>query len=756
MKSKYKEFIDSKRITDTETGFDIDPCAINSQLFDFQKSLVQWALKRGRAAVFADCGLGKTPMQLEWAKHVVEHTDRPALIFAPLAVSFQTQREGKKFGIGVTVCRSQEDVRPGLNITNYEMIHKFKPESFSALVLDESSILKGLYGKFRSAVTDFALQVPYRLACTATPAPNDTMEIVNHAEFLGIMTTKEVYALFFTQDFTATAHKWRLKKYAEKDFWKWLASWARALRMPSDLGFENNGFVLPKLKTHQHTTAIDQFSNGMLFVVEANTLDEQRQSRRDSLDPRIEITKGLACSNDDQWLIWCDLNIESQAATKAINGAVEITGSDSVEHKEKAMMDFAAGKVRVLVTKPLIAGFGLNWQNCHNVIFLGLSHSFEKYYQAIRRCWRFGQSHEVNAHVVISESDGAVVRNIQRKEEHATEIFTQLLNNLGEFQTMKSRREEAEYLEDEITGKGWKAYLGDSVATIDRINDESVGLSVFSPPFPGMYVYSNSPHDMGNVKDIDEMIEHFKFLVGPDKLLRVTMPGRICAVHLSQALAFKHTDGHVGMKDFRGKVISTMEDAGWIYYGEVAIDKNPQLKAMRTKDQGLLFKTLATDASKARPALADYVLQFKKPGDNPKPIKAGRKGNTAGWITNDQWIEWAAPVWYRQTDMLPGGIRESDVLNFRDGRTEQDERHLCPLQLGVIERCILLWSNPGEVVYSPFLGVGSEGYEAIRLGRQFVGGELKKSYFDLAVMNLREAEKLSAQDDLFATMGGAQ
>jgi hypothetical protein len=754
MNKAYQDFIDSKRIVDTDAGFDVSLDAINPQLFDFQKYLVQWALKRGRSAVFADCGLGKTPIQLEWAKHIVNKTNRPALIFAPLAVSFQTQREGEKFGIPVTICRSQDDVQPGINITNYEMIHKFKPTAFSAVVLDESSILKGLYGKFRQAVTDFALQIPFRLACTATPAPNDTMEIVNHAEFLGVMTTKEVYALFFTQDFTATSHKWRLKKYAEKDFWKWLASWTRALRMPTDLGFDNNGFILPELKIHQHTTEIQQFANGMLFVVEANTLDEQRQSRKESLEQRIARCVELIGDSDEQWLIWCDLNIESQAATKAIPGAVEITGSDSTDHKEKAPMDFVAGKIRILVTKPLIAGFGLNLQNCHNVIFLGLSHSFEKYYQAIRRCWRFGQQHEVNAHIVISESDGAVVRNIQRKEEQATEIFTQLLLNLGEFQTMKSKREEAEYIESEISGKGWTLYLGDSVSTIDRLETDSVGLSVFSPPFPSMYVYTNSPHDMGNVKNIDEMLQHFGFLASPEKLLRITMPGRICAIHLTQGLAFKHSDGYVGLKDFRGRVISTMENGGWIYYGEVAIDKDPQLKALRTKDQGLLFQTLNKDSSKSRMAMADYVLQFKKPGDNPVPVRAGKadhlkNSNEKGWITNKEWIEWAAPIWYRQTDFMPGGIRESDVLNVRTGaRTEEDERHLCPLQLGVIERCILLWSNPGELVYSPFAGIGSEGYEALRLNRRFVGGELKKSYFDVAVSNLREAEKLSSQDDL--------
>lgn len=290
-------------------------------------------------------------------------------------------------------------------------------------------------------------------------------------------------------------------------------------------------------------------------------------------------------------------------------------------------------------------------------------------------------------------------------------------------------------------GDRWTLLHGDCVERSREISTESVGLSVFSPPFPGMYVYSDSPRDMGNARSIGELIEHYGYLI--PELLRITMPGRSCCVHLCQSITVKYLDGYSGIKDFRGAVIEAMEAAGWIYYGEVCIDKDPQVKAIRTKDQGLLFKSLASDSSRMHMALADYLLQFRKPGDNPEPIRAGiseRYGNPDGWITAEEWIEWAAPVWYRAGENYPGGIRETDVLNVAVARDDRDERHIAPLQLGVIERAVKLWSNPGDLVFSPFAGIGSEGYMALKLGRRFAGVELKRSYFDTACRNLTDAE----------------
>lgn len=306
----------------------------------------------------------------------------------------------------------------------------------------------------------------------------------------------------------------------------------------------------------------------------------------------------------------------------------------------------------------------------------------------------------------------------------------------------KTIKQSAQYNEDVTQAERWTLYLGDCISILPTLPDESVDLTVFSPPFPGMYAYTNSPRDIGNCKDIDEMLAHFRYVI--PELLRVMKPGRSCCLHLTQAVAFKGVDGYIGLKDFRGKVIAAMEEAGWIYYGEVCIDKDPQVKAIRTKDRGLLFKSLATDSANMHMALADYLLQFRKPGDNAVPIRAGiseKYENTDGWITPEEWIEWAAPVWYRQTEGLPGGIRETDVLNVAVAREQDDERHLCPLQLGVIERSVKLWSAPGETVFSPFAGIGSEGHEALRLGRKFIGIELKRSYYETACVNLKRAEE---------------
>lgn len=755
----YEDFIESKRIVAQPSGFDVSSEAINPMLFGFQRDIVRWALRRGKAAIFADCGLGKTPMQLEWSKHVVAHTDGNVLILAPLAVSQQTVREGQKFGIQAHICKTGTDVQPGINITNYDRLHHFSPDDFAGIVLDESSILKAQFGMMRHEITDFASAIPFRLAASATPAPNDLIELINHAEFFGIMTEAEIKALFFTQDGNSS-NTFRLRRHAEQAFWKWMASWAVALRRPSDLGYDDNDFILPSCNVHQVTVDLEAFQTGMLFAVEAVGLDEQRKARKASLGDRVQAAAELVNGNDEPWLVWCDLNDESAALAKAIPGAVEVVGSDSREYKEDAMLGFADGRYRVLVSKPSICGWGMNFQHCANVAFVGLSHSYEQYYQAVRRSWRFGQKRKVNVYVITSTADGSVVQNIERKEQQAMNMFENIVHHMSvNTDLAATKREEMPYREDVATGRDWTLYLGDSVKTIDTLADNSVGLSIFSPPFPGMYVYTNSPYDMGNVKSIDEMIEQFRFLAG--KLLRVMMPGRNTFVHITQGVAQKARDGYIGLKDFRGKMIAMMEDEGWIYYGETVIDKDPQLKATRTKDHGLMFNSLVRDAARMHCALPDYLLQFRKPGENPEPIHAGMHNGAGGWVTNYEWILWARPVWYAADyqpgtwrkdyngDGCPDGIRETDVLNVAVARDTNDERHLCPLQLPVIERVVKIWSNPGDVVYSPFAGIGSEGYVALQNNRRFVGCELKESYFKVAQRNLDRALKERSQATLF-------
>lgn len=405
----YEDFLESKKIKVVPSGFDCKD--INPKLFKFQHDIVCWALRKGKACIFAGTGLGKTPMQLEWARQVCNHTGGDVLILAPLAVASQTVREGEKFGIKVKQCRSQADVESGINIANYEILHKFDPSHFVGIVLDESSILKSFEGKFRNLIIESFQETPYKLACTATPSPNDTMELMNHAEFLGVMSRTEALAMWFVHDGGRTS-QWRLKGHAIQSFWSWVASWAVMMNMPSDLGYDDNGFILPPLNIHQIIVDDEGYA-----VKEAQTLQDRRRARTDSIDLRVSKVAEIVNGMDESWLVWCDLNKESDMLTKAIKGAIDIKGSHDPEYKSEKMNGFSSQNVKILVTKPSIAGFGMNWQHCHNMVFTGLSDSFEQYYQAVRRCWRFGQTQSVNVYVVTSIKEGAVVKNIERKEK---------------------------------------------------------------------------------------------------------------------------------------------------------------------------------------------------------------------------------------------------------------------------------------------------------------------------------------------------
>lgn len=409
----YEDFLNQKATVWQSCGFEAKD--FNPALYDFQRDIVRWALAKGRAAIFADCGLGKTLMQLEWARQVHEHTGGNVLILAPLAVADQTKAEGETFGIEVHICADAAAVQPGINITNYEKLDRFQNVTFSGVVLDESSILKSFTGKIRTALIDRFASVPYRLACTATPAPNDYMELGNHAEFLGVMSRNEMLSMYFVHDGGDTS-KWRLKGHAEDVFWQWLGSWAVVLNNPADLGYDGTGYNLPALHIHEVIVDADE------VVRDAMTLTQRRQARKDSLPERCRAAADLVNASSEQWLVWCDLNDESKLLTELIDGAVEVKGSDKASHKSDAMLDFSMDFIKCLVTKPSIAGFGMNWQQCHNMIFVGLSDSYEQYYQALRRCWRFGQEEEVHAYIIISAKEGAVKENIERKQADAEKM----------------------------------------------------------------------------------------------------------------------------------------------------------------------------------------------------------------------------------------------------------------------------------------------------------------------------------------------
>lgn len=750
----YQLFLANKINKTRSYGIDVPDSAIHPTLFSFQRDITRWACAKGRAAVFADTGLGKTFIQLEWARLIGQTT----LIVAPLSVARQTVREGRKINCDVRYVRSQTDIAPDhrIYITNYEMLEHFDPAAFGAVVLDESSILKSLDGSTRRKLTEMFADTPYRLACTATPAPNDRSEIGNHSEFLGYATTAEMLAMFFIHANKViemevngkvlrrklgndNGQEWRLKHHAHDAFFRWLSSWAMSIRKPSDLGYDDNGYILPPLSITPHWLEHDYQPEGSLVFTGLKGVTDRRRVRRSTADTRIAAAIDMVSSSGDQWLVWCDLNDESARLAAAIPGAVEVKGSDDPEYKAATIEAFQDGQYRVLVTKPRIAGFGMNFQNAPNQCFVGLSDSWEQFYQAIRRSYRFGQTRPVNIHIVLTEIEREIYDNIMRKEALATEMSTQLIDAVRGYEANELHAAgpvtNGTYNTATFTGTDWTAMLGDSSERLTEIADNSIDLSVYSPPFADLYTYSNSERDLGNSRNWPEFFGHYDFIIR--QLLRVAKPGRMTCVHVADIPAMAVKDGYIGLKDFPGAVIQAYESAGWIFYGRAIVAKNPQAQAIRTKAKALLFVQLAKDSAASRPAILDQILIFAKPGENAVPITPVANGE----IDNEKWIDWAGGIWL--------GIQESDTLQYQNARNESDEKHICPLQLGTIERCIKLYSNPGETVLTPFMGIGSEAYQAVKFGRRAIGIELKESYFREAVINLRRAEENKNQRTLF-------
>jgi len=411
----YEEFLKTKDFKTVRSGFECDE--LNENLFDYQKAIVKWALRKGRCALFEDTGMGKTIQQLAWADAVCKHTNGSVLILAPLAVSKQTVKEAERFGITAKLAESQEDCIQGINVTNYEKIHKFDTDEFQGIVLDESSIMKSYSGKTTKELQERFIHTPYKLCCTATPSPNDYTEIGTTCEFLGVMPRSEMLSTFFINDMLKEHIGWRLKKHAEKEFFKWMATWAMTIDNPSNIGFDGSAFILPELNIQTHILDSEPDEN-RLFAAFAETLTERRQARKKSLADRVKLTNEIV-KDTEQCLVWCDFNYESEELKNTIPDSVEVKGSDTSQHKENAMIGFSNGTVKTLISKPSICGFGMNWQNCHDMVFCGLSDSFEQFYQAVRRCYRFGQTKQVNVHVIISEAETNVLTNIQRKQaEH--------------------------------------------------------------------------------------------------------------------------------------------------------------------------------------------------------------------------------------------------------------------------------------------------------------------------------------------------
>lgn len=725
----YDQFIQAKSRKPQSHGF--EPMPFTAPLFDWQAHVVTWAVKQGRAALFEDCGLGKTIQQLEWANQVKLKTSGNVLILTPLAVAHQTASEAAHFGISATVVESDEQcTATGIYITNYEKLEKFNAADFAGVVLDESSILKNFTGKTRKKLTDEFANTPYRLACTATPAPNDYMEFGQHAEFLGVMPSNEMLSRWFIND-TMNFGSYRLKGHAEADFWKWVSTWAACISNPADIGFDGTAYELPSLSLRPVFVGVDESEGaeeGELFRATSLNATTIHKEMRISNGPRCEAAAEIVNGHDRPAIVWCNTNYEADLLKKLLPEAVEVRGSDTAKEKEAKLDSFSGGAKRVIITKPGVAGYGLNWQHCADVVFVGLSYSFEDFYQALRRSYRFGQKSEVRATVIQGRNEQSILSVVQAKIE-AHKRMQESMKQAAKY--FRNENDKALTMKTDITtetGGGWTIANADCVRLAKSLPDNHIDFSIYSPPFASLYIYSADAQDMGNCKDDAQFMEHYKFLIA--EKLRITKPGCLSAVHCKNLVNYTNRDGMAGMRDFRGEIIRAHVEAGWAYHAEVTIWKDPVIEMQRTKAQGLLYKQLRQNSKYTRTGMAEYLMIFRKWGE-PEQMKEGPVKHTSESFPLDQWQQWASPVWM--------DIQQTRVLNVRSARDAQDEKHLCPLQLDVIERAVTLWSNHGDLVYSPFTGIGSEGVGSLQLGRRFIGSELKESYFKQACGNLANA-----------------
>lgn len=729
---EYIDFLKTKQIAVEASGFEVSENEINSMLFPFQKYCVRRALKVGRFAMFEDCGLGKTIQQLEWADKVKNHIDKPVLILAPLGVIGQTIKEGAKFGyevteLGLTVF--DQDLKVGIYITNYDNMENIDAYLFGGVILDESSILKNFAGKTKQALIDSFKDTPYKLCCTATPSPNDTTELCNHAEFLNVMTRNEMLAMYFVHDGGSTSD-WRLKGHAKQDFWDFVSTWSVMLSKPGDIGFDNAGYDLPPLNIIEEYVHTEKRDNGMLFNDVAVSATEYHKELRTTINERLNRVAEIVNGSTDSFIVWIGHDEEGQYLRNLIPDSVEVKGSDNKGLKKERLLGFGNGDFRVLITKLKIAQFGLNYQNCHNQIFASLDFSFESTYQGIRRSYRFGQDNEVNIYLIATDTMQNVRKSFDEKQKAFNSMqasMTKAMNrNINNNINLKKMEVEKVYSSDYCDIR-----LGDCVQLIQDVPDESVGFSIFSPPFAELYTYSDKLEDMGNSKDYREFFTAFKFLV--KELYRVMWSGRNVAVHCMDLPIQKGKEGYIGLRDFSGMILEAFTEVGFIYHSRVTIWKNPVTEMQRTKALGLLHKQVKKDASMSRVGIPDYLMVFRKEGVHDHPVRCN--------ISVDTWQKYASPVWM--------DIDYSNTLNGSKARGGNDEKHICPLQLGTIERAITLWTNEGDTVLTPFLGIGSEVFQSIKMNRFGIGFELKESYFNEAINNCKFAEMEKKQHQLF-------
>lgn len=777
----YQSFLASKHPATPRTGFTVAPSDINSKLFLFQADITRWALSLGKAAIFAERGLGKTAMELEWARHVVTHTGGPVLGLTPLAVAPQHVAEGHKFGIEVRHIEDGSEVDgPGIYVTNYERLHRFDVSLFPGVFLDESGILKH-YSKTFFGLTDLFGNTPYRLCATATPAPNDFVELGNHSMFLGIMHFKDMMARWFVGE-GDVARVSRLREHGRADFWRWLTSWAVCISHPRDLGadYDMSGFDLPGLDIIPHRLAAPEASirrawdNGQLLPDDSLNSTSLHRVKRESLADRVKEVRTIVDSvpAEDAIAIWCDTDYEADALKTSLPEAIEVRGSHSAHIKEERLTAFGEGRERILITKPEVAGYGLNYQHCHHTIFAGVSYSFEQFYQALGRFDRYGQTQRVQAHVIYSETEGDIMQALDRKRKAFAEMQAEMNAAMHEHGLFREDNK-AVFTQTEFAksaGKNFTFYLGDCVEVMRGLPDNSVDLTVSSIPFGSLYVYSDKAADVGNAASKEEFFEHLAFVIREN--LRLTRPGRCCAVHVKDLPLFQNRDGVMGIDPFSDDVTAAYRREGWVLQSRVTIEKDPVIEMQKTNSHGLLMKNWKERAELLRVGLPDYVLIFQKPGDvresrvqhdpndetyfgdNPPASHEWLSLPTRGKGDNNYnlpiWQRYANPNWSDVVvPLVWTDIDQTDVLNYLVAKADKDQRHICPLQLGLIGRLIHWKSNPGDVVFDPFGGIGSTGVKALEMNRRFVGIELKPEYHSLGTKYLKEAELLANQPTLF-------
>ena len=736
---EYKEFLETKKKSFIESGFDISEDDLNPKLKDFQKYCIKIALKKGRFALFEDCGLGKTFQQLEWAKQVNNKTNKPVLILAPLAVVAQTIKEGSKFGINIELLNTNIGnpigSLTGIYISNYEQLKNIDSSVFSGVVLDESSILKGKDGKLSNLIISTFKKTEYKLACTATSSPNSHLELGMHVQFLGFDTYENMKSMFFVQDHQiAKGDKWRLRSHAKQSFWEYVCTWSISIDNPCTLGFNNEGYDLPEIEYVEHIIPVENTSNN-LFGDVAVSATELHKDLKKSLDTRIAKTMELVNSNNEQWIVWTLKNDEAVELNKVLFDSVNVQGSDKPEPKAKNLNGFANKDFKTLITKTSIASFGMNYQNCSNMVFTSYDFKFEAFYQAVRRCYRFGQTKKVTVHLLVPESQLNVRSTIIEKERLHKEKQKEMAKYSSETK-YEINKAKADSLFKEVKSDNYHLMNGDSFDLVKNISTESVDFSFFSPPFKDLYVYSDDPRDLSNVENEDQFYDQFQFLV--PELYRVLKSGRLLSMHIMQGTTSIGKDGFLSIRDFRGDLIRLFQKNGFYFHSEKMIRKSPQLAAVRTKNIQLMHGQTKRDSSISRCGLADYIITFRKQGKNQIPIK--------NEIAFDDWCNMAEPHEYSsevEIDVLQKinepawlDIIEGDVLkNYKQGRDSKDERHMTPTQLPAIRNSMLLYSNVGDTVLDPFGGAGSTGFQAIKMDRKSISIELKESYFNINLKN---------------------